>query len=77
MYSTAENVLSYVRIVMSTYSTNTVTVVGHSLGALSLLDDVFLNLQLPSVSVSVISYAPGLLILLRLATPQALPQSCN
>ncbi len=42
---------------MSTYSTNSVTVVGHSLGgAIALLDGVYLDLQLPSATVSVISY---------------------
>ncbi|PBK99891.1 alpha/beta-hydrolase [Armillaria gallica] len=54
---TAESVLSYVKIAMSTYSTSSVTVVGHSLGgALALLDGVYLDLQLPSATVSVISY---------------------
>ncbi|KAK0484103.1 Alpha/Beta hydrolase protein [Armillaria luteobubalina] len=42
---------------MSTFSTISVTVVGHSLGgAIALLDRVYLDLQLPTVSVSVISY---------------------
>ncbi|KAK0202421.1 lipase [Desarmillaria ectypa] len=57
LYSAAESILSYVKIAMSAYSTNSVTVVGHSLGgAIALLDGVYLNLQLPSASVSVISY---------------------
>ncbi|KAK0194829.1 lipase class 3 family protein [Armillaria mellea] len=55
--NTATLVLSSVSKAMSTYSTNTITVVGHSLGAaIALLDGVFLNLQLPSASVSVKSY---------------------
>ncbi|SJL18767.1 uncharacterized protein ARMOST_22367 [Armillaria ostoyae] len=55
--NTATLVLSAVTKAMSTYSTNTITVVGHSLGAaIALLDGVFLNLQLPSASVSVKSY---------------------
>lgn len=55
--NTATLVLSAVTKAMSAYSTNTITVVGHSLGAaIALLDGVFLNLQLPSASVSVKSY---------------------
>ncbi|KAK0240917.1 Alpha/Beta hydrolase protein [Armillaria nabsnona] len=55
--NTATLVLSAVTKAMSTYSTSTVTVVGHSLGAaIALLDGVFLNLQLPSASVSVKGY---------------------
>ena len=42
---------------MSRFSTTFVTVVGHSLGgAIALLDGVYLDLQLPTASVSVISY---------------------
>ncbi len=42
---------------MSRFSTTSVTVVGHSLGAaIALLDGVYLDLQLPTASVSVISY---------------------
>ncbi|KAK0501701.1 Alpha/Beta hydrolase protein [Armillaria luteobubalina] len=53
----AESVLSNVKIAMSTYSSNSVTVVGHSLGgAIALLDGVYLDLQLPSATVTVISY---------------------
>ncbi|KAK0485466.1 alpha/beta-hydrolase [Armillaria luteobubalina] len=53
----AADVLSNVTIAMSTYSTNSVAVVGHSLGgALALLDGVYLDLQLPSATVSVFSY---------------------
>ncbi|KAG7442590.1 lipase [Guyanagaster necrorhizus] len=54
---TATDVLAAVTSAMSTYSTSTVTVVGHSLGgAIALLDGVYLTLQLSSASVSVISY---------------------
>ncbi|SJL13761.1 uncharacterized protein ARMOST_17209 [Armillaria ostoyae] len=53
----ATTVLSSVRTAMSRFSTNSVTVVGHSLGgAIALLDGVYLDLQLPTASVSVISY---------------------
>ncbi|KAK0490187.1 alpha/beta-hydrolase [Armillaria luteobubalina] len=53
----AADVLSNVTIAMSTYATNSVAVVGHSLGgALALLDGVYLDLQLPSATVSVFSY---------------------
>lgn len=42
---------------MSTHSTNTVTVVGHSLGgAIALISGVYLDLQLPSANVNVIAY---------------------
>ncbi len=42
---------------MSRFSTTFVAVVGHSLGgAIALLDGVYLDLQLPTASVSVISY---------------------
>ncbi|KAK0462420.1 lipase [Desarmillaria tabescens] len=55
--NTATVVLAAVTKAMSTYSTNTITVVGHSLGAaIALLDGVFLHLQLPSASVSVKGY---------------------
>lgn len=54
---TATDVLAAVSSAMSTYSTSSVTVVGHSLGgAIALLDGVYLTLQLPSASVSVITY---------------------
>ncbi|SJL18753.1 uncharacterized protein ARMOST_22353 [Armillaria ostoyae] len=54
---TATDVLAAVTSAISTYSTNSVTVVGHSLGgAIALLDGVYLTLQLPSASVSVITY---------------------
>ncbi|KAK0214948.1 alpha/beta-hydrolase [Armillaria fumosa] len=54
---TATQVLLSVRTAMSTFSTTSVTVVGHSLGgAIALLDGVYLDLQLPTASVSVISY---------------------
>ncbi|KAK0202422.1 alpha/beta-hydrolase [Desarmillaria ectypa] len=54
---TATKVLSSVKTAMSKYSTTSVTVVGHSLGgAIALLDAVYLDLQLPTASVSVISY---------------------
>ncbi|EGO01496.1 hypothetical protein SERLA73DRAFT_85185 [Serpula lacrymans var. lacrymans S7.3] len=47
--STATDVLAAVESAMSTYSTTTVTIVGHSLGAaISLLDSVYLPLWLPS-----------------------------
>ncbi|KAK0436915.1 alpha/beta-hydrolase [Armillaria borealis] len=53
----ATTVLSSVRTAMSRFSTTSVTVVGHSLGgAIALLDGVYLDLQLPTASVSVISY---------------------
>ncbi|KAI9440866.1 Alpha/Beta hydrolase protein [Lactarius indigo] len=46
---TAPMVLSAVRDVISKYNTTSVTTVGHSLGAaLSLLDSVYLRLQLPA-----------------------------
>ncbi|KAK0194813.1 alpha/beta-hydrolase [Armillaria mellea] len=54
---TATDVLAAVTSAMSNYSTKSVTVVGHSLGgAIALLDGVYLTLQLPSASVSVITY---------------------
>ncbi|KAK0466791.1 alpha/beta-hydrolase [Desarmillaria tabescens] len=54
---TAAKVLSSVKTAMSKYSTTSVTVVGHSLGgAIALLDGVYLDLQLPTATVSVISY---------------------
>ncbi|KAK0220861.1 alpha/beta-hydrolase [Armillaria nabsnona] len=53
----ATTVLSSVKTAMSRFSTTSVTVVGHSLGgAIALLDGVYLDLQLPTASVSVISY---------------------
>ncbi|KAK0462403.1 alpha/beta-hydrolase [Desarmillaria tabescens] len=54
---TAADVLAAVTSAMSTYSTTSVTVVGHSLGgAIALLDGVYLTLQLSSASVSVTTY---------------------
>ncbi|KAI0297455.1 lipase [Multifurca ochricompacta] len=55
---TADQVLSSVKTVLSNSKTSTVTVVGHSLGAaLSLLDSVYLRLQLPaSVNVKAVVY---------------------
>ncbi|PBK94361.1 lipase [Armillaria gallica] len=53
----ATTVLSSVRTAMSRFLTTFVTVVGHSLGGvIALLDGVYLDLQLPTASVSVISY---------------------
>ncbi|KAI0039820.1 lipase [Auriscalpium vulgare] len=56
--STAAAVLAAVKQAMSAHDTNTVTVVGHSLGAaLALLDSVFLSLNLPSgTTVNTIGY---------------------
>ncbi|KAK0489259.1 alpha/beta-hydrolase [Armillaria novae-zelandiae] len=55
--NTATTILSSVRSAMSRFSTTSVTVVGHSLGgAIVLLDGVYLDLQIPTASVSVISY---------------------
>ncbi|KAK0188444.1 alpha/beta-hydrolase [Armillaria mellea] len=55
--NTAIAVLASVKIAMSKYSTTSVTIVGHSLGgAIALLDGVYLDLQLPTASVSVISF---------------------
>lgn len=46
---TASDILSAVQTTLSEHGTNSVTLVGHSLGAaLSLLDSVFLPLHLPS-----------------------------
>ncbi|KAK0213387.1 alpha/beta-hydrolase [Desarmillaria ectypa] len=54
---TAADVLAAVNSAMSTYSTNSITVVGHSLGgAIALLNGVYLTLKHPSASVSVITY---------------------
>ncbi|SRR6266849_5263878 len=55
--STASAILSAVQNTLSTQGLSSVTVVGHSLGgALALLDGVFFSLQLPEVTVRVISY---------------------
>jgi hypothetical protein len=56
--STAESILSAVKGALASYGASSVTTVGHSLGAaLSLLDGVFLRLQLdPSVTVSMVGY---------------------
>ncbi|KAK0490188.1 lipase [Armillaria luteobubalina] len=54
---TPTKVLSSVKTAMSAFSTTSVTLVGHSLGgAFALLDRVYFDLQLPTVSLSVISY---------------------
>ncbi|KAK0194421.1 alpha/beta-hydrolase [Armillaria mellea] len=54
---TATEILPLVKSAMSNYTTNSVTVVGHSLGgAIALLDGVYLDLQVPTASVSVITY---------------------
>ncbi|KIY52535.1 lipase class 3 family protein, partial [Fistulina hepatica ATCC 64428] len=54
---TATTILSYVQSGMSTYGTNTLTVVGHSLGgAIALLDGVYFDIQLPDADVIVITY---------------------
>jgi predicted lipase len=51
-FRTALPVLAAVQTAMSTYKTNTVTTVGHSLGAaISLLDAVYLKLHLPASTV--------------------------
>lgn len=48
-FSSASDVLSAVEKTLSAHGTNSVTLVGHSLGAaLALLDSVFLPLHLPS-----------------------------
>ncbi|KAF8914460.1 alpha/beta-hydrolase [Mucidula mucida] len=53
----ATQVLAAVTSAMSTHSTNTVTVVGHSLGgAIALISGVYLDLQLPSTNLNVIAY---------------------
>ena len=56
---TAAPVLSAVKSALSANSANSVTVVGHSLGAaIALLDTLYLRLQLPSsTSVKMVSYA--------------------
>ena len=58
MRSTAPTILSYVKQTLSQHGASSVTVVGHSLGAaLSLLDGVYLRVQLSSsVSVRVVGY---------------------
>ncbi|KAF8999366.1 lipase [Hymenopellis radicata] len=53
----ATQVLAAVESAMSTHSTSTVTVVGHSLGGgIALIGGVYLDLQLPSANVSVVTY---------------------
>ncbi|KZT25379.1 lipase [Neolentinus lepideus HHB14362 ss-1] len=53
----APDVLSAVKTAISKYSTNTITVTGHSLGAaIALLDYVYLRVQLSSVTVKMIGY---------------------
>jgi len=56
---TAAPVLAAVQSALSANSANSVTVVGHSLGAaIALLDTLYLRLQLPSsTSVKMVSYA--------------------
>ena len=58
LYRTATQILSAVQGVISTSGTFAVTTVGHSLGAaLSLLDGIYLRLQLPAyISVKAILY---------------------
>ncbi|KAJ3993044.1 lipase class 3 family protein [Lentinula boryana] len=54
---TATAVLAAVQQAMSAHSTTAVTTVGHSLGAaISLLDALYLSIQLPSASVNFIGY---------------------
>ena len=57
-YRTATQILSAVQGVLSKFGTSTVTTVGHSLGAaLSLLDCIYLRLQLPAdISVYAVLY---------------------
>ena len=53
----ANDVLSAVKIGVKTYGTESVTVVGHSLGAaISLLDAVFLPLHVPGLTVTYYGY---------------------
>lgn len=55
--SSARDVLAAVKKAISTYSTNTVTVVGHSLGgAIALISGVFLDIQIPAATVKVVTY---------------------
>jgi len=54
---TANDVLSAVKQTMSKHGANSITVVGHSLGAaIALLDTVFLSLQLPGVPVNMVGF---------------------
>ncbi|KAE9386984.1 lipase [Gymnopus androsaceus JB14] len=54
---TATNVLAAVQTAMSSYSSTTVTVTGHSLGAaISLLDALYLSIQLPNAMVNFVGY---------------------
>ncbi|KAJ4474906.1 lipase class 3 family protein [Lentinula aciculospora] len=54
---TASAVLTAVKKTMSAYSTTVVTTTGHSLGsALSLLDALYLSIQIPSATVNFIGY---------------------
>ncbi|KZT69279.1 lipase [Daedalea quercina L-15889] len=55
--STATQVLAAVQQTMSNHSTTKVTLVGHSLGAaISLLDTVYLHLNLPAATLSYVGY---------------------
>lgn len=54
---TAPDVLAAVNTSLAKFSTNSVTIVGHSLGgALALLDGAYLRITLPSVNVRVVSF---------------------
>ncbi|KAJ3761776.1 lipase class 3 family protein [Lentinula raphanica] len=54
---TASAVLSAVKTTMSAHSTTTITTVGHSLGAaISLLDALYLSIQIPSATTNFIGY---------------------
>lgn len=53
----APAVLAAVKTAISRYSTKSVTVVGHSLGAaIALIDAVYLPLQIPSISIKAVLY---------------------
>jgi predicted lipase len=54
---TANDVLSAVRQTISKHGANSITVVGHSLGAaIALLDTVFLSIQVPGVPVKMVGF---------------------
>ncbi|KZT00598.1 lipase [Laetiporus sulphureus 93-53] len=54
---TATDILSAVQKTLSTYGTNQITIVGHSLGAaISLLDSVYLPLHIPDASYAYYGY---------------------
>ncbi|KAF9026314.1 alpha/beta-hydrolase [Hymenopellis radicata] len=56
-FGSLKQILAAVESAMSTHSTSTVTVVGHSLGGgIALIGGVYLDLQLPSANVSVVTY---------------------